>query len=85
MATITYPAIDLGAPKRAPNGTRNGRRRNSSGPDRAGLAAALAGMGVMALAGAAATVWKRPELALGGLVVGALAAGLVFERGTAAR
>lgn len=82
MATITYPAMDLGAPKRAPK--RNARRRNSSSPPNA-AAAALAGIGVMALAGAAATTWKRPVLAIGGLVLGALTASLIYERGTVTR
>ncbi len=85
MATITYPAMNLGASERTPN--RPKRRRNSAAADdeHAGAAAALVGIGVMALAGAAATAWKRPALALGGLVLGAISAGLVFERSAATR
>lgn len=82
MSTITYPAMDLGAPKRAPK--RNPRERNSATSPNV-TAATLAGIGVMALAGAAATAWRRPELALGGLVLGALTASLVYERGAATR
>ncbi len=88
MATITYPAMNLEsekAAKRTPNRAR--RRRNSAAAEseHAGTTAALVGLGVLALAGAAATAWKRPAIALGGLVLGALSAGLVFERGASTR
>lgn len=79
MAVVTYPAVNLGAPKKAPN------RRNAT-PEQGGASvAALLGLGVMAFGGAAAVKFKRPSLAIGGLVAGALAAAVAFEAQRATR
>lgn len=76
---VTYPAVNLGAPKRAP-------KRNSARTQQGqATVAALVGLGVMALSGAAAVKWKKPVLALGGLVVGTAAAALSFEAARATR
>ena len=83
MATITYPAMNL-APKRS---NRSSRRKNASDAIEAHTAtiATLTGLGVMALAGAASVKWKRPEIAIGGLLAAVLAAGVAFERSSIAR
>jgi len=73
MAVVTYPAANLGAPKRAPN------RRNARAETHGASVAALIGLGVMALAGAAAVKWKKPSVAIGGLLAGTLAAAVAFE------
>ncbi len=76
---VTYPAANLGAPKRAPN------RRNAADEHGGATVAALLGLGVMALAGAAAVKWKKPVLAIGGLLAGTTAAALAFEATKATR
>ena len=72
MATITYPAVNLGAPRRAPN-------RPSAATATTGGVPALLGLGIMALAGAASIKWKKPAIAIGGLLAGTLAAAIAFE------
>jgi hypothetical protein len=76
---VTYPAVNLGAPKRAPT------RRNARSEQGAATVAALLGIGVMAISGAAALKWKKPVLALGGLLAGTAAAALAFEATKATR
>lgn len=79
MAVVTYPAANLGAPRRAPSSKRNAPPGSNAG------VAALVGMGVMALAGAASIRYRKPSIAIGGLLAGALAAALAFEAEHATR
>jgi len=74
MAVVTYPAANLGAPRRAPS-----RRNATATQDHAVTVATLLGLGVMALGGAASVKFKKPSIAIGGLLVGTLAAALAFE------
>jgi hypothetical protein len=73
MATITYPASNLGAPKSA-------RKRNDQAADYDRTIALVGGLGVMAVAGAAAYATKRPSVAILGLLLGVTTSAVMFER-----
>ena len=78
MAVVTYPAANLGAPRRAPN-------RRTTVPKSNVTVGVLVGLGVMALAGAASVRYKKPSIAIGGLLAGTLAAAIAFEAEHATR